>query len=78
MHKVLAIKYRPKNFNGVIGQKIAVQTIINEIKLINKLFKPKSIAIIPNWDFEFIPLEFTYKKIRIMNQIKMKGKGINL
>tara|TARA_B100001013_G_scaffold100446_1_gene56724 strand:+ start:7922 stop:8860 length:939 start_codon:yes stop_codon:yes gene_type:complete len=52
--------------------------VINEIKLINKLFKPKSIAIIPNWDFEFIPLEFTYKKIRIMNQIKMKGKGINL
>jgi len=31
-HKVLALKYRPKNFKELIGQKIMVQTIINEIK----------------------------------------------
>ena len=32
-HKVLALKYRPKNFNELIGQDIMVQTIINSIKL---------------------------------------------
>jgi len=32
-HKVLALKYRPKNWKELIGQKIMVQTIINEIKL---------------------------------------------
>ena len=32
-NRILALKYRPKNFNELIGQKIAVQTIINEIKL---------------------------------------------
>ena len=31
-HKVLALKYRPKNFKELIGQKIMVQTITNEIK----------------------------------------------
>ena len=31
-HKVLALKYRPKNFKELIGHKIMVQTIINEIK----------------------------------------------
>ena len=35
-HKVLALKYRPKNFDELIGQEIMVQTIINEIKS-NKL-----------------------------------------
>ena len=35
-HKVLALKYRPKNFKELIGQDIMVQTIINSIKL-NKL-----------------------------------------
>ena len=35
-NKILALKYRPKNFKELIGQKIIVQTIINEIKL-NKL-----------------------------------------
>jgi len=35
-HKVLALKYRPKNFNELIGQDIMVQTITNSIKL-NKL-----------------------------------------
>lgn len=35
-HKVLAIKYRPKNFEELIGQDIMVETITNSIKL-NKL-----------------------------------------
>ena len=35
-HKILALKYRPKNFKELIGQDIMVQTIINSIKL-NKL-----------------------------------------
>jgi len=35
-HKILSIKYRPKNFEELIGQDIMVQTIINSIKL-NKL-----------------------------------------
>ena len=35
-HKVLAIKYRPKNFMELIGQDIMVETITNSIKL-NKL-----------------------------------------
>jgi len=33
IHKVLALKYRPKNFKELIGQDIIVQTIINSIKL---------------------------------------------
>ena len=36
VHKVLAIKYRPKNFKELIGQDIMVETITNSIKL-NKL-----------------------------------------
>ena len=35
-HKVLALKYRPKNFNELIGQNIMVETITNSIKL-NKI-----------------------------------------
>ena len=35
-HKVLALKYRPKNFKELIGQNIMVETITNSIKL-NKL-----------------------------------------
>ncbi|MDC0059592.1 DNA polymerase III subunit gamma/tau [Pelagibacteraceae bacterium] len=35
-HKILALKYRPKNFKELIGQDIMVQTITNSIKL-NKL-----------------------------------------
>jgi|TARA_B110000438_G_C15813336_1_gene650760 DNA polymerase-3 subunit gamma/tau len=35
-HKVLALKYRPKNFHELIGQDIMVETIINSINL-NKL-----------------------------------------
>ena len=35
-HKILALKYRPKNFKELIGQDIMVETIINSIKL-NKL-----------------------------------------
>ncbi len=35
-NKVLALKYRPKNFNELIGQDIMVETITNSIKL-NKL-----------------------------------------
>ena len=35
-HKVLALKYRPKNFHELIGQSIMVETITNAIKL-NKL-----------------------------------------
>ena len=36
IHKILALKYRPKNFKELIGQNIMVETIINSIKL-NKL-----------------------------------------
>ena len=32
-HKILALKYRPKNFEELIGQDIIVQTIVNSIKL---------------------------------------------
>ena len=32
-HKILALKYRPKNFKELIGQDIIVQTITNAIKL---------------------------------------------
>ena len=32
-NKILALKYRPKNFKELIGQDIIVQTIINSIKL---------------------------------------------
>ncbi len=35
-HRVLALKYRPKNFKELIGQNIMVETITNSIKL-NKL-----------------------------------------
>ena len=35
-HKVLALKYRPKNFKELIGQDVMVETITNSIKL-NKL-----------------------------------------
>ena len=35
-HKILALKYRPRNFKELIGQDIAIQIIINAIKL-NKL-----------------------------------------
>jgi len=35
-YKILALKYRPKNFNELIGQDIMVQTITNSIQL-NKL-----------------------------------------
>ena len=32
-HKILALKYRPKNFKELIGQDVIVQTITNSIKL---------------------------------------------
>ena len=32
MHKVLALKYRPKNFKELIAQDIMVETITNSIK----------------------------------------------
>ena len=35
-HKILALKYRPQNFEELIGQDIMVETITNSIKL-NKL-----------------------------------------
>ncbi len=35
-NKILALKYRPKNFEELIGQDIMVQTVVNSIKL-NKL-----------------------------------------
>ena len=35
-HKILALKYRPKNFKELIGQNIMIETITNSIKL-NKL-----------------------------------------
>ena len=35
-HKVLALKYRPKNFKELIGQDVMVQTITNSVS-VNKL-----------------------------------------
>ena len=35
-HKILSLKYRPNNFNELIGQEVMVETITNSIKL-NKL-----------------------------------------
>ena len=35
VHKVLALKYRPKNFKDLIGQDIMVETITNSIKFNN-------------------------------------------
>ncbi len=32
-HKILSLKYRPKNFNELIGQDIMIETITNSIKL---------------------------------------------
>ena len=32
MHKVLALKYRPKNFKELIGQNIMAETVTNSIK----------------------------------------------
>ena len=32
-HKVLALKYRPKNFKELIAQNIMVETITNSIKI---------------------------------------------
>ena len=34
-HKILALKYRPKNFEELIGQDVMAQTIINSIKFLN-------------------------------------------
>ena len=31
--KILALKYRPQNFQSILGQDVMVQTIINSIKL---------------------------------------------
>ena len=36
MNKILALKYRPKNFKELIGQEIMLETITNSIQL-NKL-----------------------------------------
>ena len=33
IHKILALKYRPKNFKELIGQNVMVETITNSIKL---------------------------------------------
>ena len=35
--KVLALKYRPQNFDDLIGQEVVAETIINSIKLIKFL-----------------------------------------
>ena len=44
IHKVLALKYRPKNFKELIGQDIMVETITNSIKL-NKLYSNNSLVL---------------------------------
>ena len=43
-HKVLALKYRPKNFGELIGQDIVVETITNSIKLKNFLLNFEALA----------------------------------
>ena len=52
--------------------------IIRELKNIKELFKPTSLAVIPSWDFEFIPETFAYKKLDIMKQIKEKTRVMKL
>lgn len=52
--------------------------VIRELKNIKELFNPQSLAIIPSWDFEFIPESFAIKKMNIMKQIKEKSKVIKL
>ena len=51
--KVLALKYRPKNFKELIGQNIMVETVTNSIKL-NKL--PNAYLMHPRPD---IPVRLT-------------------
>jgi 5-methyltetrahydropteroyltriglutamate--homocysteine methyltransferase len=52
--------------------------IIRELKNIKELFKPTSLAVIPSWDFEFIPETFACKKLDIMKQIKEKTRVMKL
>ena len=52
--------------------------IIKELKNIKELFKPTSLAVIPSWDFEFIPETFACKKLDIMKQIKEKTRVMKL
>ncbi len=52
--------------------------VIQELKSIKEIFNPQSLAVIPNWDFEFIPESFASKKLNIMKQIKEKSKVIKL
>ena len=52
--------------------------IIRELKNIKELFKPTSLAVIPSWDFEFIPETFACKKLYIMKQIKEKTRVMKL
>ena len=52
--------------------------IIRELKNIKELFKPTSLAVIPSWDFEFIPETFACKKLDIMKQIKEKTSVMKL
>ncbi len=52
--------------------------IIIELKNIKELFKPTSLAVIPSWDFEFIPETFACKKLDIMKQIKEKTRVMKL
>ena len=52
--------------------------IIRELRNIKELFKPTSLAVIPSWDFEFIPETFACKKLDIMKQIKEKTRVMKL
>ena len=48
--------------------------IIKKLKIIRKQFGVKSISLIPNWDFEFIPETFANRKIELMKLIKQDMK----
>ena len=52
--------------------------IIKELKNIRELFNPTSLAVIPSWDFEFIPETFACRKLDIMKQIKEKTRVMKL
>ena len=73
IHKVLALKYRPKNFKELIGQDIMVQTITNSINL-NKL--PNEIEdAISNLD-DSKELKESFGEEVINSYIKLRNKEI--
>ena len=70
-HKILALKYRPKNFKELIGQDIMVQTIINSIKFIinHPLVKNNKLKAI----FRYVFFNLVYRPFEIPKNIPFAG-----